>query len=131
MKKTTTSMYDQTAKKDFEQYFAHVYREAQGILADRQAQYGPANIMNLGIPGVFSRLNDDKMSRIKKALNGEVVKGRVILSPESLEELQHPSVRDALIDAANYCMILISLIENEWQNLELGLNEEIGFPNRD
>lgn len=107
--------------QDFEKYFQTLYDEARSVLVQRQAQYGPANIENLGIPGVFSRLNDDKMSRVKKALNGEVVKGRVVLSPESIEELRHPSVRDALIDSANYALILISLIDGEWSNLELGL----------
>jgi hypothetical protein len=110
--------------KDFEQYFQGLYDEARNILVQRQAQYGPANIESLGIPGVFSRLSDDKMSRVKKALNGEVVKGRVVLSQESLRELQHPSVRDALMDAANYCLILVSLIESEWSNLELAPQDE-------
>lgn len=116
MKRTQKNQKD---LKDFKNYFAARYAEAEQILISRQSQYGPSNIENLGIPGVFSRLNDDKMSRIRKALNGSVVKGRVVLSEESLAELRHPSVRDALIDAANYCLILISLIEGEWSELEL------------
>ena len=112
--------------KDFEQYFQGLYDEARDILVQRQRQYGPANIESLGIPGVFSRMSDDKMSRIKKALSGEFVKGRVVLSKESLKELQHPSVRDALMDAANYCLILVSLIESEWSNLELNYDPDDG-----
>ena len=104
---------------DFRTYFDGLYQEAEEILVGRQAQYGRGNIESLGVPGVFSRMSDDKMSRIKKALNGEVVKGRIVLSEESLKELQHPSVRDALIDAANYCLILICLIDNRWSELEL------------
>ena len=104
---------------DFRTYFNGLYREAEEILVGRQAQYGRGNIESLGVPGVFSRMSDDKVSRIKKALNGEVVKGRIVLSEESLKELQHPSVRDALIDSANYCLILISLIDNRWSELEL------------
>lgn len=110
--------------QDFETYFTTLYDEAKHILVERQRQYGPANIESLGIPGVFSRLSDDKMSRIKKALNGEVVKGRVVLSDASLAELQHPSVRDALIDSANYSLILLSLIDNQWSTLQVDLNEE-------
>jgi hypothetical protein len=110
--------------EDFEEYFSTLYDEAKGILVQRQRQYGPANIESLGVPGVFSRLSDDKMSRIKKALNGEVVKGRVILSDASLAELQHPSVRDALIDSANYALILLSLIDNKWSSLQVDLNDE-------
>lgn len=109
--------------KDFEQYFQGLYDEARDILVQRQRQYGPANIESLGIPGVFSRMSDDKMSRVKKALSGEFIKGRVVLSQASLKELQHPSVRDALMDAANYCLILVSLIENEWSNLELAVDD--------
>jgi len=112
--------------KDFEQYFQGLYDEARDILVQRQRQYGPANIESLGIPGVFSRMSDDKMSRIKKALSGEFIKGRVVLSQDSLKELQHPSVRDALMDAANYCLILVSLIESEWSNLELELDPDDG-----
>ena len=104
---------------DFRTYFAGLYKEAEEILVGRQAQYGRGNIESLGVPGVFSRMSDDKVSRIKKALNGQVVKGRIILSEESLKELQHPSVRDALIDSANYCLILLCLIDNKWSELEL------------
>ena len=105
--------------QDFEKYFTTLYDEAKNILVQRQRQYGPANIESLGVPGVFSRLSDDKMSRVKKALNGEVIKGRVVLSDASLAELQHPSVRDALIDSANYALILISLIDGKWSDLQV------------
>ena len=105
--------------QDFERYFSTLYDEAKGILVERQRQYGPANIESLGVPGVFSRMSDDKMSRVKKALNGSVVKGRVVLSDASLAELQHPSVRDALIDSANYALILLSLIDGQWSNLQV------------
>ena len=111
-------------QKDFRTYFESLYEEAEKILISRQAQYGASNIESLGIPGVFSRLNDDKMSRIRKALNGTVVKGRVVLSDESLAELRHFSVRDALIDAANYCLIMISLIDGEWSELELHKDDQ-------
>jgi hypothetical protein len=104
--------------QDFEKYFTTLYDEAKGILVERQRQYGPANIESLGVPGVFSRMSDDKMSRVKKALNGSVVKGRVVLSDASLAELQHPSVRDALIDSANYALILLSLIDGQWTQLQ-------------
>jgi hypothetical protein len=105
--------------QDFEKYFAQLYAEAQGILVERQSQYGASNIEALGVAGVFSRLNDDKMNRVRKSLNGSVFKGRTVLSEESLADLQHPSTRDALIDAANYCLILIALIEGRWSSLEL------------
>jgi hypothetical protein len=105
--------------QDFETYFTTLYDEAKGILVERQRQYGPANIESLGVPGVFSRMSDDKMSRVKKALNGSVIKGRVVLSDASLAELQHPSVRDALIDSANYALILLSLIDGQWTNLQV------------
>jgi hypothetical protein len=105
--------------QDFERYFTTLYDEAKGILVERQRQYGPANIESLGVPGVFSRMSDDKMSRVKKALNGSVIKGRVVLSDASLAELQHPSVRDALIDSANYALILLSLIDGQWTNLQV------------
>ena len=111
--------------KDFEVYFQGLYDEARDILVQRQGQYGPSNIENLGIAGVFSRLNDDKMSRVRKALNGQVVKGRTVLSQESKRELARPSVRDALMDAANYCLILVSLIEEEWSQLELDPDSDL------
>jgi hypothetical protein len=105
--------------QDFETYFTTLYDEAKSILVERQRQYGPANIESLGVPGVFSRMSDDKMSRVKKALNGSVIKGRVVLSDASLAELQHPSVRDALIDSANYALILLSLIDGQWSHLQI------------
>ena len=108
--------------QDFEKYFTTLYDEAKDILVQRQRQYGPANIESLGVPGVFSRMSDDKMSRVKKALNGSVIKGRVVLSDASLAELQHPSVRDALIDSANYALILLSLIDGQWSHLQIDYN---------
>jgi len=116
--------------QDFERYFSTLYDEAKGILVERQRQYGPANIESLGVPGVFSRMSDDKMSRVKKALNGSVVKGRVVLSDASLAELQHPSVRDALIDSANYALILLSLIDGQWSHLQIDYdnpNDDAGY----
>jgi hypothetical protein len=114
--------------QDFEEYFTTLYDEAKRILVERQRQYGPANIESLGVPGVFSRMSDDKMSRVKKALNGSVVKGRVVLSDASLAELQHPSVRDALIDSANYALILLSLIDGQWTHLQVDYeNPDAGY----
>jgi hypothetical protein len=114
--------------QDFEEYFTTLYDEAKRILVERQRQYGPANIESLGVPGVFSRMSDDKMSRVKKALNGSVIKGRVVLSDASLAELQHPSVRDALIDSANYALILLSLIDGKWSNLQVDYeNPDAGY----
>ena len=91
-------------------YFSKLYDECKDTLVERQAGYGPTNIEALGPHGVFSRLASDKCARIYNSMNGEVVGGKIILE----EDWFNPGVRDALLDIANYALIMIAIGEKKW-----------------
>jgi len=94
----------------FQRYFRTLMHEAWSTLIQRQEAYGPTNIEQLGAYGVFSRIAYDKIGRISNSLNGTLVDGRVEVDPSWYS----PGTRDALIDIANYALIMISLGEGKW-----------------
>lgn len=96
----------------FQAIFAAEYETAFDILVERQRKYGPQNIRNLGLAGVFGRLADDKIERVRKALNGKFVEGRVVLDP--IQDFDDESFDDALYDIANYALIMLVLRQGLW-----------------
>ena len=96
--------------ESFNRYFSALYEECKGTMLERQAGYGPTNIEALGPHGVFSRLASDKCARISNSMNGEVVSGKIVLE----DGWFNPGVRDALLDIANYALIMIAIGEKKW-----------------
>ena len=96
----------------FQSVFQDIFNEAFTLLVERQRKYGPDNIRQLGVFGVFSRLAYDKIERIKRSLNGEVLHGEVLLSAD--QDFDDESLEDALLDVANYALILIALKRGVW-----------------
>src|SRR3990172_4304875 len=86
---------------------------------ERQRKYGPENVRKLGIFGVFGRLADDKVERIRRALNGRIAHGEVVL--DDLADFNDESFEDALLDIANYALILIALKRGLWGDVEKGV----------
>ena len=106
----------------FEGAFGSIFNEAFRLLVERQRKYGPENVRKLGIFGVFGRLADDKVERIRRALNGSIVHGEVTL--DDLADFADESFEDALLDIANYALILIALRRGVWG---LPLADEASF----
>lgn len=96
--------------ESFSRYFSKLYDECKDTMLERQSGYGPTNIEALGPHGVFSRLASDKCARISNSMNGKVVNGKIELG----EEWFNPGVRDALVDIANYALIMIAIGEKKW-----------------
>ncbi len=96
----------------FEEVFQEIYQEAFSLLIDRQTKYGSANISQLGLYGVISRIANDKTSRILHAMNGSLIAGRVHLKP--FETHADETIEDALLDIANYALIAIALNRGKW-----------------
>ena len=88
------------------------YAEANTIMVDRQAKYGPGNVTKQGLYGIATRLSADKMSRLMKSLNGRVVAGEVVL--DDIEEHEDESFDDTLFDIANYALIAWMLRKGYW-----------------
>lgn len=96
----------------FQQVFADIFQEAFDLMIAKHRSYGPANVAELGFHGVFSRLASDKVERLRNAMNGRVVKGKVEL--DFSETLADESVDDTLLDCLNYAAILIALKRGLW-----------------
>lgn len=92
--------------------FAGLFDEAFGVLLDRQRKYGPGNITQQGIYGVVTRIADDKAQRLKRALNGTIVNGRVDIEVADGED--GDTFEDACIDLANYALIALALKRGLW-----------------
>jgi hypothetical protein len=101
----------------FTQYFSELATESHEIMVERQAGYGPGNIEALGPYGVFSRLAEDKCSRVATALQGKIVDGKAVVAEDWFDD----SVHDALIDIQNYAKILIALGQGKWSFVTRGV----------
>lgn len=99
--------------RTFEDVFVGLFDEVFDLLVERQRKYGPENVRKLGLYGVFGRLADDKLERIRRALNGRVVRGVVELDKQGAD-FDDESFEDALKDAANYCIIMLALWRGLW-----------------
>jgi len=104
----------------FQAAFDSIFTEAFVLLVDRQRKYGPENVRKLGIFGVFGRLADDKVERIRRALNGRITHGEVTL--DDLADFNDESFEDALLDIANYALIIVALKRGLWG---LPLDEDV------
>jgi len=95
----------------FQDVFSGIYKEAFDLLVDRQWKYGPENIRQLGLFGVFGRLADDKIERIRRGMNGTITHGKIEMS---LDDFDDESFEDALLDIANYALIMIAIKRGLW-----------------
>lgn len=97
----------------FEETFRSIFEEAFDLLLARQRKYGPTNIEEQGIYGVFKRIRDDKMARVGRVLNGRIVNGEIILDdlPDGDAD---DTFEDALFDIANYALIMVALKRGLW-----------------
>lgn len=95
----------------FEDAFAIIFDEAFEVLVTRQQDYGPDNITQQGIFGVYSRIAFDKISRLGNLIGGTIDHGKVTswFDPTAGE-----SVEDTLFDVMNYAAILIALRRGQW-----------------
>jgi len=96
----------------FEETFKEIYDEASHLLVERQRKYGPENVRQLGFYGVFGRLADDKVERVRRSINGRIVHGKVEL--DQMADYSDESLEDALLDILNYAAILLALKRGVW-----------------
>lgn len=90
------------------------YLQANIIMLDRQAKYGPGNVTSQGLYGIVTRLSADKMQRLMKAMNGRVIEGKVVLDPLP-DDFSDESLDDTLFDIANYSLIAWMLRHGYWE----------------
>lgn len=85
---------------------------AYAILIERQAKYGPDNILKGGILGLDTRIVD-KMERNKQSINGTIRNGMITLDP--IDTLPDEKAYDGEFDAANYNLIRAMLRSGWWE----------------
>lgn len=95
----------------FEGTFDELFAEAFDLLVERQRKYGPENIRQLGLFGVFSRMASDKIERIRRGMNGTIAHGIIDIDTTDFGD---ESFDDALIDIANYALIMLALKRGLW-----------------
>lgn len=98
----------------FEDTFVGIFSETFDLLVERQKKYGPKNIAQQGLFGILTRIKDDKISRIMRALNGRVENGQIILDAIDLSGEEGDTLEDALKDVANYALIALALLRGAW-----------------
>lgn len=99
-------------RETFEDVFQVIFDEAFDLLVARQRKYGPTNIERLGLFGIFGRISDDKIERLRRGFNGTIVNGRVSL--DFFEDFEDETFEDALKDIANYALIMLALKRGLW-----------------
>ena len=101
----STMQVNKPSSDTFESKVMKTYLEAQSILLSKHADYGPLNIANApggALNGLRVRMHD-KTARINHLIDNAKYK-----NPE------HESLRDSFLDLANYAMIALLVIDNNW-----------------
>jgi hypothetical protein len=100
----------------------HISGSATGDTVDSATGTGSdtssavTSVGTAGTPFVLTRATDDKIERIKGALNGEVVRGRVLLDP-IVDTEAADTFEDGCIDAANYLGPIMLMLHRGWWTL--------------
>ena len=104
---------DRRSDATFEDVFEEIFKEALDLLIERQHKYGPDNIANQGIYGIITRIADDKIARVRTAMNGKVTNGKIFIDPIEDREAED-TFEDALLDIANYALIALAIKRGLW-----------------
>ena len=91
--------------------------EMRAIMIERQSKYGPGNITAQGLFGVLTRASADKVARIKRALNGSIIAGEIVLDPILDGSDAADTFEDGLLDAANYLGPIALMLHRGWWTL--------------
>jgi hypothetical protein len=97
----------------FEDVFDGLAFEALQIMYERQRKYGPENIRQQGLWGVWQRIRADKMARIDRSFNGRVEFGQIILDAIS-DDFGDETWEDTLFDISNLSLIMIAVKRGVW-----------------
>jgi hypothetical protein len=109
---TPTATDPKPLETTFEDVFDGIAFEGLKILYDRQRKYGPENIRQQGLWGILTRIKDDKIERVRAALNGSIKRGVIVL--DEIADENDETFEDALFDISNYALIMIAVKRGIW-----------------
>jgi hypothetical protein len=90
---------------EFEEAVQQKFQNAKSVLLQKHKDYGPTNIANApggALNGLRVRMHD-KMARINHLV-------------ESGAQPENESLKDSFLDLANYAIIAMLVLDNEWPN---------------
>jgi hypothetical protein len=115
---------DRLMPKTWDEAVEVVLEMQRQIMFQRQDKYGPQNILDQGLFGVVTRADADKMARIKRALNGRIINGQVILDPIDDGSDAADTFEDGCIDLANYMGPIAIMLRRGWWELPRRVTEK-------
>ena len=82
-------------------------KESMQIIGDKTRMYGIESIGQLGVRAEFVQIHR-KYARLKNMVWEDIITGK--------EEKYEDTLRDTLLDMANYCYIMIYILERDKKN---------------
>ena len=97
---------------ELERHMAHLMKEVFELWKAKQLSYGPHNISTFGLKGVVVRLWD-KLQRIVRLTWMNVG-----------NPLQDETIRDTLLDVADYGLIGVLVLDGKWPNSNMSIDSK-------
>lgn len=109
----------------FEEALDERLSELRALLIERQRKYGPNNIRALGLAGILSRIEHDKMERLSRVIRRQALRDACLQAglprdvvdrylPEPDGDFADESLRDAILDVAGYAIIMAMVYDGDW-----------------
>ena len=92
-----------TDRERFAEAISDIFKEAHDLLTSKHHDYGPKNISEApggALNGLRVRMHD-KLARINNLIESDL-------------EAHHESLRDSFVDLANYALISVLVLDEEW-----------------
>jgi len=109
----------------FESNFDSIVHDMKKIMLHKRALRGTENISRQGLPGVITRVAEDKLSRIQRQVADMDLRNKMAqrgIPQETIDEhvpltVDHTdTLEDDLLDGANYFIIAILLLRQLWDD---------------
>jgi len=97
---------------ELERHMAYLMKEVFEIWKVKQLSYGPHNISTFGLKGVVVRLWDKLQRIVRLTWMG-------IGNP-----LQDETIRDTLLDVADYGLIGVLVLDGKWPNSNMNIDSK-------
>lgn len=109
----------------FEEALDERLAECRAVMIQRQAKYGPRNVQALGLRGLLDRIRHDKIERLARVIERRHLREQCLAAgmpqdvvdrylPDLQADYDDESLRDTMIDIANYALIMLMVHDGVW-----------------
>lgn len=113
------------SERGFEEYAAGWFADCLEILCQKRIERGTANIEKQGLTGIIQRMQGDKLERVRIWARRQQMREELReYMPQDLIDQYVPlqigpmgpgdTIEDDLLDVANYALIAVLLMHNQW-----------------